>query len=294
MKEALIIVHRSDTLPRHLEHAIVQATRVCGPERVIPMLPPHLAAEIEGAVPLADQPEGFTSFCASYRHRHTTQSQPFMLSAFERYFQVCQLLRERPLDRLVMIDSDVLWYRPLERFFELELDGRPHCRFAIVPAQKERLQMDAPPIGSGHCLFAAGFEPMEGLCAFLGRLFGDPDEIAAADDYWQTLQDVGGTGGICDTRYIRTLGASAGWLRTAENNLNASNGFAMRSGIKRFRLHRRIPQLRRLQDRARVEVSFLHFQGAAKRLMGAARVGGWAGVAAHLALERFTGRRFAR
>ncbi len=295
MKSALIIFYRASRVPGFLLEAVHQARAVCGAENVVPIVSPEIAHLVPGGVPALDNPPGFERFKSTFTHRHSTLSPAFIHAAAEKHFQIRHYQKTLGLDRFVMIDADVLWHTPLDQFFDLELADRPECGLAIVPPQKERLHPDAPPIGSAHCLLSRSAELYDRLADFYGEIFSDPALIAKADDFLAGLRRAGAPGGISDmfivTEFVRARPDCAGWLRSAENNLNASNGYETALGLKRFRFRAGRPELRRKSDHAWEPVSFLHFQGHAKRLMRACRLAGRPGVLAHLLLERLLRRR---
>ena len=260
MSLPVIFIHRGAC--RYLAGSIVQA-RQSSPGSEIFVLGDRFNDGFSQArhFQAADFWEGAKKFAAVYQHRSTHEVE-YELYCFQRWFVLQSFLKEQRIEACLYLDSDVLLFADATREARIFAD-RDVTLSSISP----------------HCLFFNRRESLDRFCDFLMECYTAPELFTRLESHYLALQAAKAPGGVCDMTAFglyRDLGrGQAGDLRqirdgaTYDHAMSESNGYEMANGIKRVHWVEDKPHCREEATGKLIRFNVLHFQGGAKRFLGA-------------------------
>ncbi len=185
-------------------------------------------------------------------YRHTSvNSADYERFCFARWFHIREFVQRHGIERLCVLDSDIMLFSPIERFI-VEFDGYQAGNWAWA-----------------NVLTAAGLELM---CGYFEQIFRDGRLLATLADKYRYdgrphLSDMyalnelaAGNPAFLDQNGLKAKGF--------DDSIGAPGLFVMDGAFKLLTIgNDGVPIGRRSVDGAEVPFHFLHFQGGAKSLM---------------------------
>lgn len=197
-------------------------------------------------------------FAEHYRHLNTNIDS-FELFCMMRWFVLLDFMKHEGIDSATYLDSDIMLYEEMHyehfRYYDYDL--------AVTGV--------APPA------LINNITALDAFCAFMENSYLDPLKLDMLRERFQSLQDQGQPGGICDMTFWELFIAEsrfriADLSRVADNsvydrNIYISDGFEMENGIKKVFWKDNKPFGHQGETSNPVRFKGLHFHGSAKSLM---------------------------
>jgi hypothetical protein len=196
-----------------------------------------------------------------YKHFHNINSYLNELLCFQRWFVLRDFMQTNNFNRCLYIDSDVMLYANVtqeqDKFSEFDLTLSHNL--------------------SPHCNFINNLNALEKYCYFVFSLYTDSSIVKEIDQLMQEVSQKRVWGGVSDMTVFRAFKelpeCNIGEVSTIiedsiyDHNINASDDFEMRNGIKSIFFVEGQPFGRHIPSGKSLKFNALHFQGKAKKLM---------------------------
>ncbi len=193
------------------------------------------------------------SFNRQYKHR-SPNDEIHERFCFQRWFVLKEFLTQSKIDQCLHLDSDVMLY---------------------INATNERKIFSANDLTlssgrSAHCCFISGPNVLHAYCDMVLHTYSSQSGLQWMEKEFERINRIS-SGGICDMTFFEAFSQShpgtcveLGKIvdgAVYDDNINASDGYAMRDGIKDIRFVGRIPFSRHKESETDVQFKTLHFQG---------------------------------
>lgn len=130
----------------------------------------------------------YAIFKSRYKHM-STNSEEFEVRCFERYFRVFEYMKFHNLDKVVMLDSDVLTF--------VKFDTERTILESDISAEWQSEQLNYK-WSVNPSVFAISIEAMRDFIDFLCDAYVNPSSLEALKQKWKYHQENNIPGGICD------------------------------------------------------------------------------------------------
>lgn len=271
MKTAIIFLHWGNAQEcLHLNLAALQA-RLWNPHSEVFVLADAAARAtltVPGieVVPLEDYHSAAASFRRHYVHFSINQPE-YTRFNIERWFVMRDFVRQRGLQRILHLDSDVLLYDDVDaagQQFE-------ECDLTLSCPSTVRL-----PNSSGHSSYF-NLRALDEFCAFVESTYADPARIASFDNRVAARRTKGGVYNIGDmfllASFSFTTQLKIGYGQHGQPEFDANFNYDIETRTKLADGHKRIeyrkgqPHGLRPGNEKAIRYATLHFQGQAKEWM---------------------------
>jgi len=261
----VILIHNG--FQEYVKYNILQATKN-NPVILLGDTNPNLEINNFEFVNYNNLLDGVDSFRFKYAHLSTNPFE-YELFCYQRWFILRNFMKERNLEVIFYIDSDVLLFvditKEWEKFNQFEMTLL-HRTAAI----------------SSYMTYSG----LNNFCNLLDNIYDDKNgyPYKKIESHFKVRQEFGLAGGVCDMtlleyfHYNAESGGGPGRVgemmtiiddSTYDHNINAKDqDFSFKNGIKEIKIINKTPYVYNEKLKKDIKFNSLHFQGGSKHLMG--------------------------
>jgi len=214
---------------------------------------------------------GLLSGCDEFRSKYvhlSTNSLEYELFCYQRWYILRNFMREKNLDIVFYIDSDVLLFINVEKEWEKfkQFDMTLLHRTAAISS-------------------FITYEGVNNFCNLLDSIYDNKNSypFKKIESHFMVRQKFGLAGGVCDMtlleyfHYNAECGGGPGRIgemmviiddSTYDHNINAKDqDFSFKNGVKEVKILNKTPYVYSEKMKKDIKFNSLHFQGGSKHLM---------------------------
>jgi hypothetical protein len=258
----IVFIHSTDSA--YLKYVLAQA-RASNPEAPIYLLGDEAnnAYTFVEHRPFMHYSEGARQFRALYKH-FSTNSAPYELFCFQRWFILRDFLSEYGFQRCVYLDSDILLYA------HVATDATKFANYDFTLTENI----------NACTFFLNRKQALDGFCRFLVDLYSgkEPYFYDRMLAHYATRLKHGLPGGVCDMTAFQLyheahFGAIGDASQIIDDSLydpaitTPAPGFEMENGVKKISWKNELPHGKHVATGKEITFNSLHLQGESKSLM---------------------------
>ncbi|GAA6621729.1 hypothetical protein [Scytonema sp. NUACC26] len=196
-----------------------------------------------------------------YSEKHLSfNDYEYELFCFQRWFIIQEFMIKNKIDSCIHLDSDLMTYVNVTEEFSKKFE-----KYSFTLSKK----------GSGHNSYIK-YSGLEKICEHIMSYYTNPELFEILTSIREKALLAGQkAGGICDMtllnqyyqRYSQEIGSTSDIINDSvyDANINSSDGFEMREGIKNIFWVDGLPFCRHLESGKEIRFNSLHFQSQPKK-----------------------------
>lgn len=261
----VILIHKG--FQEYVKYNVLQATKN-NPVILLGDTNPNLDINNFEFVNYHNLLDGVDSFRLKYLHLSTNPFE-YELFCYQRWFILRNFMKERGLNVVFYVDSDVLLFvdvtKEWEKFSQFEMTLL-HRTAAI----------------SSYITYSG----LDNFCNLLDNIYDNKNDYPykKIESHFKVRQECGLAGGVCDMtlleyfHYNAESGGGPGRIgemmtiiedSTYDHNINAKDqDFSFKNGMKEVKIINKTPYVYNEKFKKDIKFNSLHFQGGSKDLMG--------------------------